>query len=919
MLLEGKLLSGNLHRVNYSLCLRGSDATTSGSTIRTFSLKPHHQSFRKSWLCELNELSQPVTIRFRNLNRDIIERDEPYSSRLLKSDSFLLQSVTSYRPSEFAKSQPDLHHSRSSATEGPHHLRDFEWEQQIIIPALSRKLHGGTMLNQEQIECTTSVALLLCPFGLHEALPVQLLSAARLEVCYQSGSFKRRSEAVYLIQESGLLPLKSELQSTDDAHVESCGPSKSQQAVLSAAEQAKRTRRKRRTTALLLLNVLAALYGASTVASRSADEAAPDLPASLGSLIRFSSAAIVFFPALRKALSRRNAPLLRAGLELALLSFAGTLAQSAGGSSGLNPPLLFAFTVFAVPILELGFGRRVNKTSWIATIAALGGMGLLEEENQDWQGMPLSLPLLQHLFSDKWSLLLGPIFAAIHIFRSEALASRHNALQLTAVQAAYLAALGATWEAWTFGASGADLSALAGQLHTVPWAPLLYSGLICSGLGNWLELRGLHHVHAHTATLVYTTIPIWGAFFAFLVHGDAPEISAVLGGTVILAASLSAQRAAGEEDEYDEATRPLQMTPTAAMSAGASDGFQAGRRSGVGAVPRSDDEEPAISPSARGRSVDEDVTLQAHDDRGASPSEKTLLKKTSKKAKASDGSQLQAALLTSQLKFPFYATQAQHLLTQAKLKLAAAKSALVALEASALGWANQQPPGGASSAVSSASSAASGATNLGATAQHAASAVASNAGAPAAGVNAVVTSVFAAAGHLAAAAASTLGEALFASIPHAIPDAVSRGALAVSSAQEESSASISSLSSSLEAAVAAASSTAVALGSETAAAVAAAGSTLGCAALELERHLAAAAGEARDEIEKAAAVVRQHIIVSHGATAGGCQHAAAAFLGATPSNNSAGDVVSGALVLVNGATVHATAELFQVVHPFLRK
>jgi hypothetical protein len=56
---------------------------------------------------------------------------------------------------------------------------------------------------------------------------------------------------------------------------------------------------RRRASGLLLLNVLAALYGSSTVAGKFASDVAPGLPASLSSLVRFSSALLVFLPALR--------------------------------------------------------------------------------------------------------------------------------------------------------------------------------------------------------------------------------------------------------------------------------------------------------------------------------------------------------------------------------------------------------------------------------------------------------------------------------------------------------------------------------------------------------------------------------------------------------------------------------------------
>jgi hypothetical protein len=62
-----------------------------------------------------------------------------------------------------------------------------------------------------------------------------------------------------------------------------------------------------------------------------------------------------------------------------------------------------------------------------------------------------------------------------------------------------------------------------------------------AGLGGLLELTGLQNVHASTATLIYTTIPIWGAFFSFLVRGESiGEPATLVGGSLMFGSSLVA-------------------------------------------------------------------------------------------------------------------------------------------------------------------------------------------------------------------------------------------------------------------------------------------------------------------------------------------------------------------------------------------
>lgn len=100
----------------------------------------------------------------------------------------------------------------------------------------------------------------------------------------------------------------------------------------------------------MLLNVLAALYGSSTVAGKFATDVAPGLPASLSTLVRFSSALLVFLPAIRNVLGRdKNPALLKAGAELGGLLFSAAILETCGdGGASSDAPLLFAFTVITL-------------------------------------------------------------------------------------------------------------------------------------------------------------------------------------------------------------------------------------------------------------------------------------------------------------------------------------------------------------------------------------------------------------------------------------------------------------------------------------------------------------------------------------------------------------------------------------------
>lgn len=264
------------------------------------------------------------------------------------------------------------------------------------------------------------------------------------------------------------------------------------------------------------------------------------------------------------------------------------------------------------------------------------GMGILEEEGVGWKGV--TCPQI----SDLWGVAVAAI-SALHIFRSEAHGERFDPLRLSGVQFGVLAILSLGWEVCS--ACMQSSSSLSyqnhqvfadfagpldvwGALQSIPWIPLLYNGLVCSGLSSWLELRGLRSVHASTATLVYTTIPVWGAFLSYFTSHDVPTDSAIMGGLVIAVTSIYAQIISTDEDYK---TPSSSWTPPPPLKS-------------------SDESMKSSSTTSISKNADEGSSCSGGPD------------------------YFPAGLLTSQLKFPYYAAQAKGLLAEIKLKLGALKS-----------------------------------------------------------------------------------------------------------------------------------------------------------------------------------------------------------------------------------------------------
>jgi len=78
-------------------------------------------------------------------------------------------------------------------------------------------------------------------------------------------------------------------------------------------------------------------------------------------------------------------------------------------------------------------------------------------------------------------------------------------------------------------------------------ALLLALGLVCTALAHTLFIASLKAITAHTASVVAALEPVYGIALAFLLLGERPGARVLLGGALIVAASLVATgRRAGE-------------------------------------------------------------------------------------------------------------------------------------------------------------------------------------------------------------------------------------------------------------------------------------------------------------------------------------------------------------------------------------
>jgi drug/metabolite transporter (DMT)-like permease len=75
-------------------------------------------------------------------------------------------------------------------------------------------------------------------------------------------------------------------------------------------------------------------------------------------------------------------------------------------------------------------------------------------------------------------------------------------------------------------------------VHAFDWGLIIYLGVVQIGVAYWLVMRGLRGVPAVEASLLMMVEPALNPIWVWLIHGEAPGRVTLLGGAVILAASI---------------------------------------------------------------------------------------------------------------------------------------------------------------------------------------------------------------------------------------------------------------------------------------------------------------------------------------------------------------------------------------------
>ena len=254
--------------------------------------------------------------------------------------------------------------------------------------------------------------------------------------------------------------------------------------------------------------------------------------------LRFGLAAVLLAPVLawgprRAAMAQPG--LVRAGAVLGLLLCAGYMFQTAGlqFTTPARAAFITGLSVVIVPLLTAGVLRkRVRPGVWLGVGLATVGLALLPLGPEAFAGH--SLIQTTTVLGDLLVLGCALVFGG-HVFLAGEYAPRLDALSLTWVQLAVAAGLACT------AAVALEHPSIQQLGPALPAAA--FTGIFATVIAFTIQLRAQRFTSATHTALIFSTEPVFGALFAFLLAGEVLAPAAIAGCGLILAGMLVAQLA----------------------------------------------------------------------------------------------------------------------------------------------------------------------------------------------------------------------------------------------------------------------------------------------------------------------------------------------------------------------------------------
>ena len=230
-----------------------------------------------------------------------------------------------------------------------------------------------------------------------------------------------------------------------------------------------------------------------------------------------------------KAEEEPNAPVLKKwtmplwGTACGLLLGSATLLQQAGmqTASPGKAGFLTALYIVIVPVLGIFLGRRPGWKVWAGVVLALIGAYLLSVKGGEG------------IATGDLLVIGSAVVFSLHILVVDFVPAGVDGVKLSCVQF-LVAALLSTVLALLF-----EKFTLSDVLSA--WVPLLYTGVISSGVGYTLQILGQRTVNPTVASLILSLESVFAAFAGWVLLSQPLSLKELVGCTLVFAAVVLAQ------------------------------------------------------------------------------------------------------------------------------------------------------------------------------------------------------------------------------------------------------------------------------------------------------------------------------------------------------------------------------------------
>ena len=251
--------------------------------------------------------------------------------------------------------------------------------------------------------------------------------------------------------------------------------------------------------------------------------------------------------AAQRASSRPSRSLLRDSLIMGTWLIVGYGTQTTAlQTTGANrAAFITALSVVLVPLWQTLVARRaLGAALWSAVALAVAGLALLS-----WEGGAL-------VIGDAWALACAVSYAGF-ILALDRTTRHHAALPFTLLQLLSVAALAWIWALL----SGANLTPPGST-----WSGLIYLGLAATALTTLMQTAGQRWVSAAQASIIYALEPVSATLFSFVLIGERVGLRGLLGGALVVAATVLSQRGHAQPSSHQLADSPETQAPEAEVS-----------------------------------------------------------------------------------------------------------------------------------------------------------------------------------------------------------------------------------------------------------------------------------------------------------------------------------------------------------------